>query len=175
MTPASSPSPCPHRPPAVHAFDILVRDGVLTRLGRAAACTCANGLEKEYPPRIEAEPVGSSAQCWSDPGFNYDSHPDNVKEVSNVATVGDCCDLCDTTPNCSFFTYTAEHQCFLKRSAAGRQPLKGGISGGTGVRPPRPPTLQGCDQGVRVGGGGQPCLWWSQGWWVRRAQLAACL
>ena len=58
--------------------------------------------------------------------------------------------------------------CYLKNSTAGRSPLTGAVSGGVGKMPPLPPLNKPgeCDQGLRVNGGGQPCLWWSQVRWA---------
>lgn len=126
----------------------------------AVPCTCANGYEKEHP----AMPAGSaSGACWTDAGFNYNSFEHNLARVPGNSTSA-CCALCSALSNCSFFTLY-QSNCYLKSAAAGRTPQTGAISGGTGARPPLPPTPDGrCDGGVRAeGGAGQPCLWWSQG------------
>ena len=55
------------------------------------------------------------------------------------------------------------------------------VSGGSGAKPKLPPVTphgdghgkgKQCDQGLRAGGGGQPCLWWSQGCSIGCAECA---
>ena len=124
-------------------------------------CTCSNGYENEYPAHQRT--TVSSGACWADVGFNYNNHEHNIKTVGANSTA-ECCSLCNQLTNCSFYTLFEGH-CYLKSSDVGRVELSGAVSGGTGARPPLPPTPDGrCDGGVRAeGGSGQPCLWWSQG------------
>eukprot|EP00036_Acanthoecidae_sp_10tr_P012007 CAMPEP_0182917744 /NCGR_PEP_ID=MMETSP0105_2-20130417/1687_1 /TAXON_ID=81532 ORGANISM="Acanthoeca-like sp., Strain 10tr" /NCGR_SAMPLE_ID=MMETSP0105_2 /ASSEMBLY_ACC=CAM_ASM_000205 /LENGTH=475 /DNA_ID=CAMNT_0025054763 /DNA_START=27 /DNA_END=1454 /DNA_ORIENTATION=+ len=126
-------------------------------------CTCANGFPTVHPPR----PTVGSAQCWTDPGMNYNSHPDNLA-IKKAESVDVCCDLCSATTNCSFFTFLKSGTCYLKAADVGRTALGDAISGGVGTKPnfpnpPNPATKGECDTGNRWGGDGQPCLWWSQG------------
>jgi len=116
-------------------------------------CTCANGLDKPH------EEMLTEGQCFLDPGMNYNSHANNIKTVAASSTSA-CCDLCSSTEGCKFWTLSSGH-CYMKNATTGRSELHGATSGGLGAKP-HFPTDGGCDQGVRVGAGGQPCMWWSQ-------------
>ena len=71
-----------------------------------------------------------------------------------------CCELCTSTAGCTVVTFVSR-KCYLKNATVGRTPLAGAVSGGVGKMPPlpplppRPPPAQGCDQGLRINGGGQ--------------------
>ena len=98
--------------------------------------------------------------------MNYNSHAHNIMDKPG-ATPEVCCSLCEKTPGCKFWTHLA-HTCYLKNSTTGRSHLAGAVSGGSGAKPALPHPGQSvssgeCDQGLRTNGGGQPCLWWSQG------------
>ena len=135
-------------------------------------CTCANGLTKVSPPKagpVMADAAGVEATgCWSDLGMNYNSHAHQIKVLS-APTAAACCASCSEHSGCKFFTYvTAAKSCYLKNSTAGRSHMGGAVSGGSGTKPSLPPISPAdhgkeCDMGLRVNGGGQPCLWWSQG------------
>ena len=100
--------------------------------------------------------------------MNYDSHANNIKVVPNQSGPEACCELCGDRSGCTAFTFFTG-SCYLKNSTFGRAHLHGAISGGVGtppaLPPAPPPASKGvmCNQGLRVNGGGQPCLWWSQG------------
>lgn len=128
---------------------------------------CANGLPTVSPPKEPVAQVDAGA-CWSDAGVNYDSHAHNIMDRPGK-TPAVCCSLCTDTPGCKFWTHLAD-TCYLKNATVGRIHLAGATSGGSGTKPPLPPppapghkASPECDQGLRVNGGGQPCLWWSQG------------
>eukprot|EP01045_Picozoa_sp_COSAG04_P008730 COSAG04_NODE_491_length_13463_cov_5.877432_1_plen_336_part_10 len=145
----------------------------------ATPCTCADGYEKiaPYHPAEPAEQV-EAGTCWTDVGYNYNNHPHEIAEKKGKDPAA-CCELCSQTAGCKFFTYL-NGGCYLKSSDAGRTPLHGAISGGSGAKPKLPPAAPHqpkhppaqCDQGLRVGGGGQPCLWWSQGCSIGCAKCA---
>ena len=132
------------------------------------ACTCANGLLDKDVTTVQG---GSGETCWTDEGHNYNNHTDNIAIVTNgMNTTGECCSACSAHPECKFFTFY-EGRCYLKKSDYGRSPLRDAVSGGFGTKPSSwpgsgggPVPGGGCDQGIREGAGGQPCLWWSQGW-----------
>lgn len=131
-------------------------------------CTCANGLPSVAPYKPPPTTDAGQGRCWRDPveGINYNNHQHNIAREP-AGSFDTCCELCTSTTGCTAVTFVS-HECFLKNSTVGRTPLAGAISGGVGKMPPlpplppRPPHTQGCDQGLRINGGGQPCLWWSQ-------------
>ena len=150
----------------------------------ATQCTCADGLPnvspwKPPPADVEVEAGG----CWSDPGMNYNSHAHNIGTVK-AKTASACCATCSELDGCKFFTWL-HGTCWLKNATAGRVHLAGASSGGVGAKPPLPAPGGGggnhnndgqpCDQGLRVNGGGQPCLWWSQGCSIGCAKCATDL
>ena len=53
--------------------------------------------------------------------------------------------------------------CAALGGTTGRSTMHGATSGGIGPKPNFPQKGGGCDQGIRLGAGGQPCMWWSQG------------
>jgi hypothetical protein len=134
-------------------------------------CTCADGLPTVAPftpPAEDAAAVDVDAgECWTDSGMNYNNHAHTIT-TKPATTPAACCDICSTTTGCKFWTHLGP-TCWLKNSTVGRTKLSGAVSGGSGTKPHFPPpshsTTEGpeCDQGLRAGGGGQPCLWWSQG------------
>jgi hypothetical protein len=134
-------------------------------------CTCANGLEKEFPGLLSVVVLTeSSSSCWTDAGMNYNSHAHNIRTVENVTNVTACCATCTAVEGCEYFTFVPSHaRCYLKNATEGREPLSFAISGGTGAKPPFPPAPPAGDGSCKagalrdVGGAGQPCLWWSQG------------
>lgn len=98
--------------------------------------------------------------------MNYDSHAHNIKTLSSPSAAA-CCATCSETRGCQAYTFVSK-TCFIKNSTTGRSPLSGATSGGVGIKPvfpsqPHTGAKGECDQGLRSNGGGQPCLWWSQG------------
>lgn len=137
---------------------------------QSTPCTCANGYENQHPKKgllfdaaIEQQRDGPEDACFTDKGMNYNSHAHNIDTV-HTSDSSACCDLCAGTDGCKFFTWTSEEgSCYLKNATTGRSTMHGATSGGIGPKPNFPQKGGGCDQGIRLGAGGQPCMWWSQG------------
>ena len=99
--------------------------------------------------------LASGPSCNLDSGFDY--WGGDIPGSKPVATVADCCKLCDATKECTFFSFitTTPTFCHLKNSRAGRQPNKHRISGsktgGPGPPAPKPDFYNSCTKDLAGG------------------------
>merc|ERR1711872_1212734 len=62
-----------------------------------------------------------TAPSYSCPEFNVDFDGHDVNHVTHVKDWHDCGAICELEMDCRFWTWTTDHNCWLKSSDAGLQ------------------------------------------------------
>ena len=81
--------------------------------------------------------TAAAASCTTFANTDFDGHDLHATHADDA---GGCCDACDTTAGCAFWTFMPPHTCYMKTSSAGKRAMPHYTSGCKGSNCTLPPT-----------------------------------